>query len=424
MITDLNKDLTITQYNYLNLPQQISNNTDATNEINFLYDAAGIKLRKQTKINNAPEKTVDYIGSFVYEDNKLRYLLTNEGRVMVNDDGTYEYQYFLKDHLGNTRVTFNENEDIIQEDAYYPFGMQMNGLCYETGLDYKNKYLYNGKELQDEFGLDWYDYGARFYDAQIGRWHVGDPSSERYVSLSPYNYVINNPLSLVDLNGEDPIDPRTGKPFYINLWRDGVSYYDESKNNRDVELSRRIPRHLFGLKSFPLTRERCKPDGLWSGAAYNKHKSSISETSSVAKSQLENIFNVSDITSYGAPDDYVWGNAAESGTYTFLNSTYSESEWLHRDENSFDVIEVQDNYISKSATLIRGENEEFNIESVTSFTIEKGDIQTRTKKTWWGGTKTIKYRTLNVTESTQHYKNNKDSGYAIVKNYQTEEIIK
>jgi hypothetical protein len=87
--------LTISEYNYLNLPQQISNNTDATNEINFLYDAAGIKLRKQTKINNAPEKTLDYIGSFVYEDNKLRYLLTNEGRVMVNDDGTYEYQYFL-----------------------------------------------------------------------------------------------------------------------------------------------------------------------------------------------------------------------------------------------------------------------------------------------------------------------------------------
>jgi RHS repeat-associated protein len=201
MITDFNKDLTISQYNYLNLPQQISNNTDATNEINYLYDATGIKLRKQTKINNALEKTVDYIGNFVYENNELRYILTNIGRVMVNSNKTYEYQYFLKDHLGNTRITFNENGEVIQEDSYYPFGMQMNGLCYETGLNYKNKYLYNGKELQDEFGLDWYDYGARFYDPQIGRWHVIDPNSEEYYNLSSYNYTSNNPIIFIDPNG-------------------------------------------------------------------------------------------------------------------------------------------------------------------------------------------------------------------------------
>ncbi len=204
MITDLNKDLTISQYNYLNLPQQISNNTDATNEINFLYDAAGIKLRKQTKINNAPEKTLDYIGSFVYENNELKYILTGEGRVMVNNDRTYEYQYFLKDHLGNTRVTFNENGDVIQEDSYYPFGMQMNGLSYETGLDYKNKYLYNGKELQDDFGLDWYDYGARFYDAEIARFHAIDPLSEDYPFQSPFVYAANNSVRFIDKNGENP----------------------------------------------------------------------------------------------------------------------------------------------------------------------------------------------------------------------------
>ena len=86
-------------------------NTDNPNKINYLYNAAGTKLRKQTKIKNTIESTTDNIGNFVYEDNgtfELNYILTPDGKVMANTDGTFEYQYFLKGHLGNTRVTFTE----------------------------------------------------------------------------------------------------------------------------------------------------------------------------------------------------------------------------------------------------------------------------------------------------------------------------
>ncbi len=69
-------------------------------------------------------------------------------------------------------------------------------------------YLYNGKELQEDFDLDWYslsrlfgNYGARMYDAQLGRWHVPDPMAEKYYGWSTYQYVRNNPIIRIDPNG-------------------------------------------------------------------------------------------------------------------------------------------------------------------------------------------------------------------------------
>ena len=120
---------------------------------------------------------------------------------MKKPDGTFEYQYFLKDHLGNTRVTFTQTGEVIQEDSYYPFGMAMTGLSNQSGTSYKNKYLYNGKELQDEFGLGWYDYGARMYDPALGRFHTIDPLAEEFYSWTPYNYTFNNPILFVDPDG-------------------------------------------------------------------------------------------------------------------------------------------------------------------------------------------------------------------------------
>jgi len=88
---------------------------------------------------------------------------------------------------------------ILQENHYYLFGMQIAGL--ELDLNSQNRYLYNGKELQDDHNLDWHDYGARKYDAQIGRWNVVDPMADIYQALSPYNYTSNNPIKFIDPNG-------------------------------------------------------------------------------------------------------------------------------------------------------------------------------------------------------------------------------
>jgi RHS repeat-associated protein len=201
MTTDLNKEILNIAYTYHNLPQRIEMNATGNQDlIYYWYDAPGVKLRKQTRIDQAIVATTDYIGSFVYEDNTLLYILTDEGRI-VPDGSNFKYQYFLKDHLGNTRILFDENGTVLQDNSYYPFGMAINGLTYSEAFTPDNKNLYNGKELQDDFGLDWYDYGARFYDPQIGRWYVPDPMAEKFGSFSPYSFALNNPIFFIDPDG-------------------------------------------------------------------------------------------------------------------------------------------------------------------------------------------------------------------------------
>ena len=96
---------------------------------------------------------------------------------------------------------YNASSPILEATSYYPFGLQQSGISTQTQGSLANKYLYNGKELQSDLGLDQYDYGARFYDPQIGRWHTKDPLADNYVFRSPYNYCLNDPINTIDPDG-------------------------------------------------------------------------------------------------------------------------------------------------------------------------------------------------------------------------------
>ena len=88
---------------------------------------------------------------------------------------------------------------VAEVNHYYPFG----GVFASSGNI--QPYKYNGKELDTKKGLNWYDYGARHYDATLGRWFVVDPLTEKMSSWSPYAYCFNNPTKFVDEEGKVPL---------------------------------------------------------------------------------------------------------------------------------------------------------------------------------------------------------------------------
>ena len=123
------------------------------------------------------------------------------------DGTTFLHEYTIKDHLGNARVTYSDANndgvitvaDIKQINHYYPYGLNMEGNW--NGAAGSNKYAYNSKEWNDDFGLGLNDYGARFYDPAIARWTAVDPLSEIYGNSTPYHYGMNNPIRFVDPTG-------------------------------------------------------------------------------------------------------------------------------------------------------------------------------------------------------------------------------
>ncbi|MBP1616126.1 MAG: Repeat protein, partial [Bacteroidetes bacterium] len=189
---DLNKNITAIQYNYLNLPSKIIFGDGST--IAYLYGADGTKLRTTHTINGTVT-TTDYCGNVIYENGTATRLLTEAGYVSLNDN---KYHYYLHDHQGNNRVVVNQSGTVEETNHYYPFGSVF------ANTNNVQPYKYNGKEFDSKKGLNWHDYGARFYDAALGRFMTVDPLCEKYYSISPYVYCLNNPVRFIDVDGRIP----------------------------------------------------------------------------------------------------------------------------------------------------------------------------------------------------------------------------
>ena len=194
----------------------------------------------------------------------LSFFPTAEGYVNVSTDlggvvgffQRFNYVFSYLDHLGNVRLNYSTDPStntlkIIEENHYYPFGLKhsnynatlrkfinttstgiaLRGVAPTPGLSTSsasNKYKYNGKELQDELGLNMYDYGARNYDPALGRWMNVDPLAELGRRWSPYNYAYNNPVYFIDPDGMSPDSPIVDNSSE-GRYRDFMNGYDGSQ---------------------------------------------------------------------------------------------------------------------------------------------------------------------------------------------------
>lgn len=247
LVRDLNKGIISISYDLNNQPRKIEYN-DGRN-VSYLYDAEGSKLSVSynlTAMSSAQpqmpvmqssnvasanmsngQKTIDYCGNIIYDGDETM-ILNDVGYALCDKDHTLSFHYYLKDHLGNNSVVVSEDGEIEQVNDYYPTGALM---ASSMGGD-TQRFKYNGKELDRVNGLNWYDYGARNYDAEIVVWKGVDKMADKNVTTSLYGYCNSNPMRFIDPLGTDTVDllPSPQQDYRSYTLKLDAKYFDDDPN--------------------------------------------------------------------------------------------------------------------------------------------------------------------------------------------------
>jgi RHS repeat-associated protein len=207
-------------------------------QFNMVEENSGVK-----QVESTPD-----IVQTLYKD---KAKVTRNGYLYVYTSNESQQDVYFDDLI----VIMNTGR-LLEETHYYPFGLTMEGISSKaaTPATYpENKYRFNGKELQnDEFGngngLEWYDYGARMFDPQIGRWNAIDGAANKYYNLSPYHFSNNNPVYFKDVDGNSFFPSQWNYPTFdvqgmIGKAAQRSIEYNNWVNNTEEGRAHRIVRH-------------------------------------------------------------------------------------------------------------------------------------------------------------------------------------
>jgi len=167
----------------------------------------------------------------IYKNNELEeyplYGLDMIGRLVKDAP-----QYYYKDHLGSVRAVVNSDNEVLSAQDYAcppwrdAWGYLLEGRQYESD---SSKFKFTGKERDEESEYDYF--GARYYDARVGRWGSVDPYFEKHLDFTPYNYVLDNPLIYYDPDGRDPYRKYLGSKEQV------MKIIEQNKGKTYFELS-------------------------------------------------------------------------------------------------------------------------------------------------------------------------------------------
>ena len=265
LIKNLDKGVVATRHNFLNLPDtvQFQNGNQIINS--YLADGRKVKAVYKTYSTGivVPQDAVyhgnayydvstdEWDGHYMYrswygDTPRMFMVQTPEGYVGANYVGidshrNYAYYYYVHDHLGNVRITRNSQGYYADQSLeYYPSGV----LFGRSTEKERQPYMFGGKELVSMHGLNEYDFTGRWQYSIIPSFTSLDPLCEKYYSVSPYVYCLDNPLKYVDPDGKQVIPVPAPVPIPLPI------YYPPHQTSTisDQDIIRAVNSGVEGIK--------------------------------------------------------------------------------------------------------------------------------------------------------------------------------
>ncbi|WP_350288847.1 DUF6443 domain-containing protein [uncultured Croceitalea sp.] len=241
---DLNKDIRTNgiKYNHLNLPIEIKFSNSNTKKIEFTYDATGLKLEKKVNDNGSISNT-GYSGKYIYKNGDLQQFFHSEGYVVPNGN-FYQFVYQYRDQINNVRLSYSDMDgdgeidpgsEILQEQNYYPFGLEHKGYNSQINGVKSNYKQYQDQEFTEDLGLNVHEWKYRVSDPSTGRFWSIDPLADDYRYQSPYNFSENRVIDGFELEGLEYVTIH----HYMQRDKHIGSFSTEYYRMTDKEINRR-----------------------------------------------------------------------------------------------------------------------------------------------------------------------------------------
>jgi RHS repeat-associated protein len=323
--SDQNEQIANITYNtFLNQPEQVTLSDGRW--IKHTYDGSGALIK--TEYSNG--EYWEFTHGMIFKNGEFYQMAIPEGRA-IYEAGAWKPEFDYKDHLGNTRVSFKADGNRLVHTA--KTDTDPWGVILKTGQEnsFQNRHEMQGHEREKTFGLNRINFGARTYNPTIGRFDKVDRYSEKYTSLSTFHYAANNPINIIDINGDSLVVFKDGK--YTTTLDDGkkeiTGFNQQSRVGNDGQ------EELFNGQSFTFNDYENDRTAIISGEFQLRF---------VSGSEVYNVIQESGVMGQTDPWKYIERESRPIGETGILSSSKSKGKmdfqnFTQRQYNSLNIVD-------------------------------------------------------------------------------------